>query len=244
MFLIGAIALLANRASAGDDPSDPLNLYGPPGNPPKTEKVTYLGVTAKPVDDALRAQLNLADGTGLTVMTVDHKGPAGDDIKPTDVLLKLDDQLLIDSHQLVTLIRLHKPGDTVTLTIIREAKPMQVKIKLGEKERTVKADAPDQSPDAPGVSDAKIPDDHSPTIPFDVTLPGVNIPQVGITFKDDTYTATVKTNAQGHKHMIVKNMANLVVAEGPIDTAEEWNKFPADVRKHLEVMHKVIVDQK
>jgi len=70
-------------------------------------------------------------------MTVDHKGPSADDLQVNDVLQKLDDQLLIDAHQLVTLIRLHHPGDTVALTIIREAKPVQVTIKLGEKEKVV-----------------------------------------------------------------------------------------------------------
>ena len=80
-------------------------------------------------------QLNLPDGVGLTVMTVDHKGPAAADIQPNDVLQKLDDQLLIDAHQLVTLIHLHKRGDKVVLTIIREAKPIKVTITLGEKER-------------------------------------------------------------------------------------------------------------
>ena len=189
-----------------------------------TEKFTYLGVTAKTVDDTLRAQLNLPDGVGLTVTTVDHKGPAGADIQTNDVLEKLDDQLLINAHQLVTLIRLHKPGDTVTVSLIREAKPIEVKIKLGEKERPiVPGNDTDRTGDPP---DARITDT-----------------QMGMSFKDDVYTATVRTDKQGHKHMTVKNSAGTVVADGPVDTAEEWNKFSPDVREHLEVMHKMLLEQ-
>lgn len=225
--------------------ADPADSFGPgtlpeltDGKAPKTEKVTYLGVTAKPVDAALRAQLNLPQDTGLTVMTVDHKGPAGADLQVNDVLQKLDDQILIDSHQLVTLIRLHKPGDSVKLGIIREAKPMQVTIKLGEKERVVPA-----GNDADHIGELNgtpPPDDQSPAPPFDPTQPLGPNNQVALSFSDDTYSAMVKPDTQGRRHMIVKDQTGQVVASGPVDTEEEWNKFDPDIRKHLEVMHKML----
>ena len=123
---------------------------------PKSDKVAYLGVTAKPVDSTLRSQLNLPDDVGLTVMSVDHKGPSAADIQVNDVLQKLDDQLLIDAHQLVTLIHLHHAGDSVTLTLIREAKPVQVTIKLGEKQRAVSVDLYRQKKPLVGADDGHI----------------------------------------------------------------------------------------
>jgi hypothetical protein len=207
------------------------------GKPPKTEKVTYLGVTAKPVDDTLRAQLNLPDGVGLTVMTIDHKGPAAADIQPNDVLQKLDDQLLIDAHQLVTLIHLHKAGDKVTLTVIREAKPIKVTITLGEKERP--ANDSDHPGDLPGDQTS----DGQPAInPFDLTLPGVST-RVLVSFKDDLYSAYVIADKDGHKKLTVKDTANKTVAEGLVDTAEQWQKFSPEIRTHLDVLHKMLVEQ-
>jgi len=242
------VLLLLSRAVIGDPATgagDHRGWDGLPadlanGNPPKTEKVTYLGVTAKPVDDTLRAQLNLPEGVGLTVITVDHKGPAAADIQPNDVLQKLDDQLLIDAHQLVTLIRLHKPGDKVTLSIIRSAKPMQVTIKLGEKERVVRpGNDADHTTDAPGD---KTSDAQGGVNPFDVMLPGVNT-QVLMSFKDDEFSASVRTDKDGHKELTVKDASDKVVAHGLVDTAEQWQKFSPEIRTHLEVMHKMLVEQ-
>jgi hypothetical protein len=207
---------------------------------PKTEKVTYLGVTAKAVDDTLRAQLNLPDGVGLTVVTVDHKGPAASDIQPNDVLQKLDDQLLIDAHQLVTLIHLHKAGDKVTLSVIRSAKPIKVTIQLGEREHVAPAPGDiDHQTDVPGD---KTSDAQSGTNPFDVTLPGVNT-QVMMSFKDDVYSAYINTDKDGHKKLTVKDTSNKTVAEGLVDTADQWGKFSPDIRTHLEVLHKMLVEQ-
>jgi hypothetical protein len=238
IFFALSIAMLATLARAAGD-VDPDVIGGPP-NPAKTEKVTYLGVTAKSVDATLRAQLNLADDTGLTVTTVDHKGPAGADVHVNDVLQKLDDQILIDPHQLVTLIHLHKPGDTVTLTLIREAKPIQISIKLGEKQRTVPpANDPDRTADLNNVNPSDtVPDDQHPA--FDPHVPLGPGNQVAMTFSDGTYSANVKADTQGRRHIIVKDLTGQVIAQGPVDTEEEWQKLSPDVRQHLEIMHKAL----
>jgi hypothetical protein len=198
----------------------------------ESKTVAYLGVTAKSVDDTLRAQLNLPDGVGVIVTSVDHKGPCGDDIQIHDVLEKLDDQVLTDPHQLVTLVRLHKPGDTVTLSFIREAKPSSVKIKLGEKQlSTSPSSAASADPFPPGFT----PDDAG--IPPSLALPGS---QVALSFQDDVYSANVTTDALGHRQITVRDKADKVVATGPVDKVEEWNKLPGDVRKHMDVMKRML----
>jgi hypothetical protein len=205
----------------------------------KTEKVAYLGVTAKPVEASLRAQLDLPDDTAMTVVTVDPKGPAAADLKPNDVLVKLDDQILIDVHQFVTLVRLHKPGDSVTLSIIRQAKPIQVTIKLGEKEvatASATASDPDHTTDA---NTPNLPDENAHS-PFDVQVPLGPNSQVAMAFSDGTYSASVKTDAMGRRHMTVKDTGDRVVASGPVNTEEEWDKFAPEIRQHLEIMHKAL----
>jgi hypothetical protein len=97
-------------------------------------KAAYMGVGVDVPNDTVRAQLKLPEGSGLVVNYVDNDGPAKELIRQHDVLQKLDDQLLINAPQLVTLVRMHKPGETIQMTVIREAKPVTVPVKLSEKE--------------------------------------------------------------------------------------------------------------
>jgi serine protease Do len=94
------------------------------------EPVTFLGVETAPITRTLSAQLGLPKDTGLVVMNVVDKSPASDGLKDDDVLTRLDDQVLIDTHQLSVLVRSKKEGDEVKLTVVRGGKEMSVKVKL------------------------------------------------------------------------------------------------------------------
>lgn len=98
------------------------------------ETVAFLGVETGPVSPTLGAQLGLGRGTGLVVNHVVPKSPADGRIQEHDILLKLDDQLLIETRQLAVLIRLRKEGDEVTLTYLRGGKQATATIKLGRTE--------------------------------------------------------------------------------------------------------------
>ena len=123
----------------------------PPGNNPsavyatlarKTVSATYLGVGVETPGETLRSQLELGEGAGLVVNHVDDSGPTKSIVRQHDVLRKLDDQILVNAEQLVALVRMHKPGEAVELTVIRAAKPVTVTVKLGERQVQVgQADA-------------------------------------------------------------------------------------------------------
>src|ERR1041384_3743936 len=83
------------------------------------EVVTFLGVNTSPISATLTVQLGLPDGSGLVISSIEADTPAASALKEHDILLKLDDQILVDSHQLQVLIRGHKEGDEVTLTYVR-----------------------------------------------------------------------------------------------------------------------------
>ncbi len=101
----------------------------------QTEKSTYLGVAVANVDETLRAQLKLAKGAGLKIEEVSPSSPADKaGLKAHDVLEKLNDQLLFNTDQLTSLVRSLKPGDQVTLSIIREGKARTIEATLAEKE--------------------------------------------------------------------------------------------------------------
>src|SRR5688572_5741268 len=104
----------------------------------KKEKAAYLGVTATAADPALRDQLKLPRGIGLVIQTVGDDTPAAAaGLQQHDVITKLDDQWLVGQNQLGVLIRMHKAGDEITLTGVRQGSPITLKAKLGEKEMVI-----------------------------------------------------------------------------------------------------------
>jgi serine protease Do len=99
----------------------------------KKTKVTYLGVASTPVPEELRAQVKLPKEIGLLVRFVQKgTGAAKAGLKTFDIMHKLDKQILVNQHQLRTLIRMRKPGDKIVLTVIRQGKSQDVTIELGE----------------------------------------------------------------------------------------------------------------
>jgi serine protease Do len=106
----------------------------PAAAPPK-KTITYLGVHTSPPSEALAKQLKLPPGLGLMIESVEENTAAAKaGLKPYDVLQKLDKQLLANTEQFTVLIRSHKPGDEVKLTLIREGKPQVVPVTLGKHE--------------------------------------------------------------------------------------------------------------
>ncbi len=99
-----------------------------------THPVTWLGLVADEVSEAVRAQLPLPEGAGLLVSTVTRDGPAAQaGVWANDILVKLDDQLLVNAAQLRTLVHGKKAGDKITLSLLRKGKELQVTATLVKK---------------------------------------------------------------------------------------------------------------
>lgn len=103
--------------------------------PVKLEKATFLGIAPKPVPAAEAAQLKLPSHVGLIVESIVPDSPAAKaGLQQWDVIDKLDDQILINPGQLIVLVRMHKPGDEIKLSVTRKGEHQDVTVKLGEKE--------------------------------------------------------------------------------------------------------------
>lgn len=102
--------------------------------PGEKEVVTFLGVETVPISPTLTAQLGLPNNSGLVVNTLVPDSPGAAALKQHDILLKLDDQLLVDRNQLSVLIRNHQEGDEVTLTYVRAGKQATTRVKLTKRE--------------------------------------------------------------------------------------------------------------
>jgi hypothetical protein len=93
----------------------------------------YLGVHTSRLNKVLSHQLGLPGGVHLQVEQVAPGSPAEDaGLKLYDVLLKFDDQLLINPEQLKTLVRMRNPGERVSLSILRQSKPVTLSVELIE----------------------------------------------------------------------------------------------------------------
>jgi hypothetical protein len=93
----------------------------------------YLGVHTSRLDRAVSHQLGLPNGLHLQVERV-AKGSSAEDagLQLHDILLKFDDQILVNPEQLKTLVRLRNPGERVNLAILRQSKPLSLSVELME----------------------------------------------------------------------------------------------------------------
>lgn len=111
----------------------------------------YMGVSTAKISNTLSAQLDIPAGLGLSVInTVDKKSPAGkSEIQKHDILYKLNDQLLINKDQLMSLLGTFKIGETVKLSYFRKGQLAVSEITL-EKRKAWQANHP--NPDGLSVN--------------------------------------------------------------------------------------------
>jgi membrane-associated protease RseP (regulator of RpoE activity) len=108
----------------------------------KMEKVPYCGVATVEIPPALTEQLKLTPGMGLLVDFVEPSSPAeAAGIKQYDILLKFNDQLLVNAEQLRALVRMKMSSDDVKFALIRRGEASSANVELGEKEMEVVAEA-------------------------------------------------------------------------------------------------------
>ncbi|MCX6980427.1 MAG: PDZ domain-containing protein [Verrucomicrobia bacterium] len=108
-----------------------------PGQPHimKREKGPWIGIAMEPVQDVVRAQLSLAPGEGIVIGHVALESPAAKaGLQPNDILLRFEDQILVEPGQLRKLIAMKKPGDTVKLTVLRKGERKDANVSLIEHE--------------------------------------------------------------------------------------------------------------
>ena len=199
----------------------------------KKVKAAYLGVTVSPVDGAVRKQIELPPGVGLVVEHVDPDSPAkAAGVEIHDVLHKLNDQILINHPQLAVLVRTFKPGERVTLTVIRKAKPVTLEAKLVEKE------LPEVPPPPPW---------RTPGWMETLVYPELVAPEAfrlnrmfrGVgpcwSYFDGEHELELSTR-DGKKHLTVRDKFGRITFEGAVDTAEQRRGLPPEILRKLEKM--------
>lgn len=99
------------------------------------KKITFFGIAPGEIGEDLRAHLPLKDGEGIKVSYVAEDSPAAKaGIKEHDILLRLDDQILVEPEQFQALVKMRKPGDEVKVGLLRKGEQKEMKVVLAESE--------------------------------------------------------------------------------------------------------------
>ncbi len=139
------LAGLVAPARAADEPAAgakaPRSDSAPAAKPAAPAPAAYAGLNALPPTDEEREALGsrLPAGCGLRVGVVDPEGPAVDQLQPGDVLVRLDDQLLVNFDQFRSLVQMRRPGDTVKFSVLRNGSAMTVPVRLAVRPPGVEA---------------------------------------------------------------------------------------------------------
>jgi S1-C subfamily serine protease len=93
----------------------------------------YLGIEPAPVTQDVAAQLGLDQATGVLVMEVGGGTPAARaGLRPGDVIVRLDGKPVDTVEDLFAELRRHRPGDRVTLTVVRDGREQQLTVTLAD----------------------------------------------------------------------------------------------------------------
>ncbi len=92
----------------------------------------YIGVSYQSMDQQMAGALNSPTTQGVVVQQVEAGSPAAKaGIQQNDIILAVNGSPIDQDHPLVTVLFSHKPGETVTLNVLRGSQQMQIKLTLG-----------------------------------------------------------------------------------------------------------------
>ena len=123
-----------------------------PANPLATARPAEMssGLVVSAVAPVAAEQWKLPPGVGLIVDAVDPQSPAAAaGVRASDVLVRLDDQILVSQVQFLVLVRLRKPKDRAVLTLLRDGVERKVALEFPAADEARPDGPPDAKPPVP-----------------------------------------------------------------------------------------------
>jgi len=93
----------------------------------------YMGINFQPITPDIAARYNLPAQWGVYIMKVSENSPASTaGLQQGDIITKVGDVTLDETHSYVNTLFTFKPGDQITLNVLRDGKDTQIQVTLGE----------------------------------------------------------------------------------------------------------------
>jgi len=93
----------------------------------------YLGISFQPINPDIALRYNLPAQWGVYVTRISSGSPASQaGLQEGDIITKIGDVTLDETHSYVNTLFTFKPGDQITLDVVRGTDNVQVKVTLGE----------------------------------------------------------------------------------------------------------------
>ena len=100
-------------------------------------RTAWLGVYTQEVDDEMAEDYDLTVDHGAIIDEIVDDSPAEEaGLEEDDIIIEFDGKVVRDDDDLSDLILDSRPGDTVSLTIIRDGKEQQIKVELERRPRS------------------------------------------------------------------------------------------------------------
>ena len=97
----------------------------------------YMGISFQPINPSIAARYNLPAEWGVYITRVVENSPASQaGLQEGDIITRLGDIPIDETHSYVNALFEYKPGDRVALEVVRGNDTMQVDITLGEAQQT------------------------------------------------------------------------------------------------------------
>ncbi|MCE1253272.1 MAG: S1C family serine protease, partial [Anaerolineae bacterium] len=97
----------------------------------------YMGINLQSITPNIAARYNLPVQWGVYVTDVAANSPAQQaGLQQGDIITHIGDVAIDENHSYINTLFLHKPGDVVTLEVVRNGQSMSLQITLGETRQT------------------------------------------------------------------------------------------------------------
>jgi len=212
------------------------------GRPFEEKLQPYIGIVSRPAAPDLAAQLKQPEGFGLVVDEVLGDSPAQSaGLQRNDLLLRLDDQLLVNPGQLEALIRRAGKDKEVALTLLRGGEEKKINVRIGEKMLPVRRSLPQgiglPMPGGPAqgprnLQSSRERGDRPEEVDRRVTFA---TERARIVRKDDQGEYEL-TREDGGRTFVVKRPNGEELWRGHVETRDQRRSVPEEWRGKLEMM--------
>ncbi len=207
-------------------------------------KVTrgYIGVEIGEVDDAMAKSLGMDKPEGVIIQGVVPGGAASkEDIKPGDVILKVDGKNVNRPNELQSIIATKTAGSVVTLTLFRNGRTITRKVTLKERNGENKAEP---------TSNKEQSENNNNSENNSLTFKGIGMTVRNLTSKEKSDfkvdNGVMITDVQAYGPAQNQNLGRgMVITEAdrePVKNAEQFKKI-IDSKKGSAVLLKVVDSQ-